>query len=537
MSRRRPEGNGIMSFTSDVRPTRQLVIGLDAMEWSLVKGWAGEGKLPTFHRLMQEGVCGELETTSAQLPDTVWACTYTGVNPAKFEKFFYVQYDAATMGLRHVLDDAIRRPPFWEYLSRAGVRVGVVDVPKFPVSQTLNGFQLTNWGAHATKTSRASTPSSLIDEIQSRFGTHPVGDCDAVDDNLAALRGLRARVLDGVRLHGQMFRALMQERPWDVFFSAFSAPHCIGHHFWSFMDPTHPRHRPEAAAGLGDTIEVIYRAIDEEIGRMLALVGPDTRCLLVAAHGMGPIYHASWNLPEILEHLGYGRRRGDGAHGDSKPRAARVNPWRMLKMLVPGAWQYRIKAALPNALRDRLLFLWYTGGQQWSGCRAFAIPNNDSVGAIRVSLRGRDREGLVAPGDEYRRVCQDIAAALSELTDPVSGRLVVRKVTLTHEIFHGPYLEQLPDITVLWAQSFPWDTIHSPRFGTLRIRRQDSRSGSHTPRGFLLAAGPGVPAGVELTGHSIYDVAPTVLEAAGVPLPSDLDGKPLPLRRLAVSVP
>jgi predicted AlkP superfamily phosphohydrolase/phosphomutase len=182
---------------------------------------------------------------------------------------------------------------------------------------------------------------------------------------------------------------------------------------------------------------------------------------------------------------------------------------------------------IPRSLQEQLLFLWYAGSQDWNGCRAFAIPNNDSVGAIRISVKGRDRNGTVAPGDEYRRVCQDIADALYELSDPVSNRPVVRRVTLTHDEFRGPFLDQLPDLTVLWNQSFSWDSLHSPRFGKLRLRRQDGRSGSHTPHGFVLLAGQGVPAGVELTGRSIYDIAPTVLEAAGVPIPPDLDGTPL----------
>ena len=525
-----PEGNGTAAET----PGRQLFVALDAMEWSLVSRWAAEGKLPTFRRLMQEGARGELATTSAQLPDTVWACTYTGVNPAKFEKFFYVQYDAARLGLRHVVDDAIQRPAFWDHLGRAGVRVGVVDAPKFPLSRSLNGFQLTNWGAHATKTARASSPASLLGEVQSRFGRHPVGDCDAVDNKIPALKALRTRVLDGVRLRGRVFRSLMRERPWDVFVAAFSEPHCIGHHFWRFLDAGHPQHPADDRHGLRDTIEQVYRAIDDEIGQMISAAGSPTRCLLVAAHGMGPIYHASWNLTEILDLLGYGRGSAPGK--TASVRSARINPWRVLKMVVPGAWQYRIKAALPVALQERLLFLWYSGGDQWAGRRAFSIPNNDSVGAIRLSVRGRDRQGLIAPGEEYRRACQDIAAALAELTDPVTGRAVVRRVTLTHEVFDGPFLEQLPDITVLWEQGFPWEALHSPRFGTLRIRRQDSRTGSHTPHGFFLVTGPGVPAGAELRGHSIYDIAPTVLSAAGVPLPPDLDGAPLPLAPVRVSV-
>jgi predicted AlkP superfamily phosphohydrolase/phosphomutase len=514
---------------------RQLVIGVDAMEWDLVRRWARGGKLPTFRRLMEQGTCAELASTSAQLPDTTWACTYTGMNPAKLEKYFYVQYDPSTMGLRYVTDDAIRRPPFWELLSQAGLRVGVVDVPKFALSRSLNGFQLTNWGAHATTTAYASTPVALVGEIESRFGRHPVGDCDAVDERPRALRRLARRVLDGVQLHGQVFRHLMRERPWNVFFAAFSAPHCIGHHFWRFMDPTHPRHPKTDPHGLAGSIEQAYRAIDRESGEMLTLAGDTTRCTVVAAHGMGPIYHASWHLPEIFDLLGHGRRPLARPLTAQRSTKARVNPWRILELVLPGAFQYRIKAMLPRSLQEQLLFLWYAGSQDWKGCRAFAIPNNDSVGAIRISVKGRDRNGTVAPGDEYRRVCQDIADALYELSDPVSNRPVVRRVTLTHDEFRGPFLDQLPDLTVLWNQSFSWDSLHSPRFGTLRLRRQDGRSGSHTPHGFVLLAGQGVPAGVELTGRSIYDIAPTVLEAAGVPIPPDLDGTPL--RRILAETP
>src|SRR5437667_12725191 len=40
-------------------PMRQLVIGMDSMEWDLVRRWASEGKLPTFQRLLDEGASGE----------------------------------------------------------------------------------------------------------------------------------------------------------------------------------------------------------------------------------------------------------------------------------------------------------------------------------------------------------------------------------------------------------------------------------------------------------------------------------------------
>ena len=505
--------------------SRQLLVGLDAMEWSLVERWASEGKLPTFRRLIEQGVRSELTTTAAQLPDTVWACIYTGTNPAKFEKFFYVQYDAKTMGLRNVPDDAIRRKPFWDYISEAGQLVGIADVPKFPLSRSINGFQFTNWGAHATKTARVSSPAALIQDLDSRFGRHPVGDCDKFDAKPESLRELRQRVLDGVRAHGEAFRWLMREQQWDLFFASFSAAHCIGHHFWHGVDPSHPRFGESEFAG---TMEDVYRAIDREIGEMLTLVDKNTRVMIVSGHGMGPIFHASWNLPEMLDLWGYGTKPASRVASDEKPNRAKVNPWRILKMVVPGPVQYAIKNRLPQFAQDQLLFLWYRGGKNWKGCRAFSIPNNDSVGAIRVSVKGRDRDGVVEPAD-YQRVCRDIADALYELRDKEGGRPLVKQVTLTHETFHGPYLEQLPDLTVLWDQSFAWSTVYSPRFGTLEIKQQDSRTGGHSSHGFVLMAGPDVPSGLELPRSSIYDIAPTVLQAANVPIPEEMDGRPLPV--------
>jgi predicted AlkP superfamily phosphohydrolase/phosphomutase len=503
--------------------SRQLVVGLDAMEWSLIERWVGEGKLPAFQQLLSQGAHGTLRSTSEQLPDTVWAAIFTGLNPAKMGKYFYVQYDPETLGLKHLTDDEIHTKAFWDHLSDAGVRVGIVDAPKYPMSHSLNGFQLTNYGAHATRTARASNPPELLREIDRRFGPHPVSDCDAFGDKPRSLRTLREHVLEGVRVHGEVFRWLMQRDDWQVFFAGFSAPHCIGHHFWHWVDPTHPRHGEPDPYGLADSLERVYREIDTQLGKMLELLDDSTSVLVTAGHGMGPIYHASWNLPEILSLLGYGVSNGVDRTERQEEADAQRNFWRMLKMIVPGKLQYTIKAMLPQRLQDELLFRWYAGDHDWKGHRAFAVPNNDSVGAIRVSVKGRDRDGAVEPED-YERVCSEIKEALEQLTDPVSGRSVVQKVTLTHEEFAGPYLDGLPDITVLWDQSFPWNTVRSPRLGTLRIRRQDSRAGSHTTYGFFIARGPAFAPAHEVVGASVYDIAPTVLDLAGVDVPDDMDG-------------
>jgi predicted AlkP superfamily phosphohydrolase/phosphomutase len=521
---------GACEVASHSEPTmaiRQLVICVDAMEWDLVRLWAAQGKLPILRHLMDHGASAELSTTAAQLPDTVWTSMVTGLNPAKLEKYFYVQYEGASLGLRYVSDEVVTAVPVWSMLSAAGVQVGVADIPHVALSRSLNGFQVSNWGTHGPGGAQASNPPELLKHIQHRFGSHPVGDCDACDETPSKLSDLRDRILAGVRKHGELFRWLMAREPCDVFFASFSGSHCIGHHFWRFADGQHPRHVADKAANLSEAIEQVYRAIDREMGAMITAAGEGVRCIVVSGHGMGPVFHASWNLTEILALLGYGKSAGVAKAQPN--RTARVNPWRLLKRILPGRLQYAIRNALPESLRHRLLFLWYAGGQDWKECRAFAVPNNDTVGAIRVSVKGRDKHGLVEHGSEYECVCRDIAVALRELKDPQSGRPVVRKVTIIHEEFSGPFVNLLPDITVLWDQSFPWKSLQSPRFGTLRVRRQDARSGSHTAHGFALFHGPGIRAGPLAEGHSIYDIAPTILAEAGVGIPLHLDGRPIPL--------
>src|SRR5690606_36740275 len=133
--------------------------------------------------------------------------------------------------------------------------------------------------------------------------------------------------------------------------------------------------------------------------------------------------------------------------------------------------------------QDELLNRWYAGDRDCQGWPAVAVPDNDTVGAIRVTVRARDKDARGAPGAEYEAILADRTAALRELTDPVSGRPVVLEVTRLHEICAGEYRDQLPELCVLWDQSFPWTAVHSPRFGTLKLTNQDMRTGSHTARG------------------------------------------------------
>ncbi len=513
-------------LTAD-KALRTLVIGIDAMEWTLVNRWSSEGKLPNLARMMNAGAYGVLRTTAEFLPDTAWTSMLCGANPGKLGKYFYLQYDQETGRPRYVPDTAIRMTPVWDLLGRAGKRVVVADMPHLPVSREPNVTHLLNWGAHDQPTSAESNPPALLDEVLARFGRHPVGDCETFNQDPDTRRRLARLIVEGTERQGELFRWLMQEKPWDVYMCCFSGAHCAGHQFWAQMDPAHPEHE-QADPALRSTMIETYQAIDREIGKLVEEAGPDVPAIAIAGHGMLGLYHASWSVNELLDLLGYGEA-GKVPRRSSAPKTARVNPWRLLKMTMPSSLQYAIKKKLPQWAQEELIVRWYAGGLRMQGRRAMCVPNNESSAMIRINLKGRDRNGLVEPGDEYRRVCEDIRDSLLSLTDPKTGRRVVRKISYVQEEYPGPHSDMLPDLGVAWDHSFPWESVESSRVGTLRIRKMDARSGSHSHYGFMVVHGPGVAPGEKLKGYSTYDLAPTLLARNNVPIPEELDGAPLPV--------
>ena len=74
---------------NSLKTPRQLIIGLDGMEWELVRKWTAAGKLPNFRRLMDEGAQAQLSTVADRFPDSAWNCLCSGLNPAYLGRYFY----------------------------------------------------------------------------------------------------------------------------------------------------------------------------------------------------------------------------------------------------------------------------------------------------------------------------------------------------------------------------------------------------------------------------------------------------------------
>ena len=117
--------------------SRVLVVGIDGGTLDLIRSWATKGDLPHLARLMSEGCSGLLESTLPPVTSPAWPTFATGVNPGKHGVFDFIRPMGGQFEL--VNSTSVRAPTLWELLSRAGKRVGVMNVPVTYPPAPVNG--------------------------------------------------------------------------------------------------------------------------------------------------------------------------------------------------------------------------------------------------------------------------------------------------------------------------------------------------------------------------------------------------------------
>jgi len=156
-----------------------------------------------------------------------------------------------------------------------------------------------------------------------------------------------------------------------------------------------------------------------------------------------------------------------------------------------------------------------TGTYQVEWSRTRAIPQRSCY--IYVNLKGRDPDGIVEPGAEYEKLCEEIIDMLYAYRDPQTGkRPVVLALKREDARVLGLHGDRIGD--VVYALSPEFLSEHGPFLPT-------ATNGIGDLRGLFLMAGPGVKKGyiMERT-MSLTDIVPTICHLMGLPVPREVEG-------------
>lgn len=487
---------------------RLLVVGLDGATFDLLHPMVRLGWLPNIGRMLDQGAHGLLRSTVPPLTAPAWASFQTGLSPGEHGVFSFQRRLEGKLEREFVNSTAIRGPRLWHWLAQYGLSTGVINLPMTwpPQAMPAGGYLVS--GMETPSTDNPFTdPPELADELRAMSYV-----CDLrVKLNerdfrsTAGVTAIARDLLEVLKRREDALSKLITERPTDALVAVFETPDRLQHWAWRAISELVANDGSLARTPLHEAVEACYQELDRAVGRLLALAaGPDTTVVFVSDHGFGPLrrrFHVDqWLADQGL--LAY-------ESGKAAARQRLRGPLQRVKRFVPR-----------SLLRSGRRMLAVNRIIRWEHTQAYSGRTMEH--AIYINLSGREPHGTVAPEnfDDLRR---SIAEALLALRDPQDGLKVVEAATLREDLYHGPYVDEAPDLVFSLAPGYE-PTSELAGHGVFSNAIEEG-AGIHQPEGIFIVAGPGVRPGVTLPEQAIVDVLPTILYALGLPVPTSLSGR------------
>ncbi len=455
---------------------RTLVLGLDSMPPELLYD-KFLPKMPHMRALMARASYGVLRSCDPPITVPAWAVMFTGMDPGSLGIYgfrhrrpgtYWDTYSPTPQMLPH--------PPAWELLSRAGKRVCVIGMPPGYPPPTLNGVYISDF-LTPDGAKDFATPASLIPEILGVAGGYEFDVTFRAEDR----ERIGNELIDMTQKRWAVARHLWKKEPWDLFALHEIGPDRIHHTFWKFFDTTHPRY--EDVPSYRALVDRYYTMLDEEIGKLLELVGDDVTTFVLSDHGSMAM-DGCFCINEWLIQKGYLALKA--------PAPARGTPIEKLSV-------------------------------DWSKTTAWGAGGY--YARIFFNVKGREPEGIL-PSFQIPAITQRITTQLSEVTLP-NGQPLRPDVRAPAKIYREVQGDA-PDLMVYFA-NLKWRSAGTLGHNSLFLTENDTGPDDsvHSFDGIYLMSEPGRAPRGRVGEESILDMGPTILKRMGLELPERMQGKPI----------
>jgi len=333
-----------------------------------------------------------------------------------------------------------------------------------------------------------STPRSYAQDLAEEVGLFYT---QGMPEDTSALS---ARVLDDSEFRDQAVSVLKEhvrssQHELDRFkhgflYLYFSSLDLNSHAFWRCVDRDHPLYSTELAGRHGDFLPWLYEQMDRMVGRARQHMDEHSILFVVSDHGFTS-FRRQFNLNSWLMDHGYAKPLSRLDRGHSS----------------------------------------FFGTTDWRQTRAHGL----GINSLYLNLAGREPDGVVTPGDEAEELRLELVRHLTSVVDPQTGEKVVSHVYRPEDIYSGPCMATAPDLIVAYNNRYraSWDTILGKYPRDILLDNTDPWSGDHCMDSQFL---PGVlmcNRRLAAGNPALLDMAPTMLQAFGVPVPRERTGRNL----------
>ena len=280
-----------------------IVVGVNGMEWDIVRPLLLRGELHNLAEVIHRGVYGKMKTLSAPNCPKVYSTIATSTPPEEdgITGFVVAGRTAST--------DMLKREPLWSILSKQGVTVGMANVPAtFPV-MPLNGYMISGMLTRGKGCEDGILCSPKLSEVNGGDAVYPAGmvaeletyvgdfwiDCSRMPA-AEELKGKEAETIDHwlqqvsqVRAQqAKLFEYLLSHHRTDFTMLAQSCEDRVGH--WLYpIQPHNVGYDSKLHSVRVDAFPDQYRAFDQVLGRIMQYVDRNTYLLIISDHGIKPL--------------------------------------------------------------------------------------------------------------------------------------------------------------------------------------------------------------------------------------------------------
>ena len=335
-----------------------------------------------------------------------------------------------------------------------------------------------------------SQPENYANELQARLGNFYTTGMAEDHDGLINGRFDESAFLEQcayvMREREKMMLYELERTNEGLFFCLFDTPDRLQHMMWRFRVPDHPANCNGTSDEMRHAIEQHFQACDDVVGKAFNYADDQTLFITLSDHGMNS-FQRGLNLNTWLYENGFlalknGVKPGEEENGD------------------------------------------FFHNVDWSKTRAYSL----GLGCIFLNLEGREANGIVS-ADEVDATKSAISKSLTGLRDEERGKVAVRSVVTREQVYRGSCAAESPDLIVNFSEGYrvSWGT---PLGGVPAGLFEDNVKrwgGDHVidPElvpGILFMSQP-----FKKDRPSLVDLAPTILNALGVPKGSAMEGENL----------
>ncbi|MBM3497437.1 MAG: phosphodiesterase [Armatimonadetes bacterium] len=459
---------------------RAMIIGLDCATPQYVLDEWGD-KLPATQRLMSNGVYGRLTSTIPPITCPAWMCMATSKDPGQLGLYgFRNRADYSYENLTIANATAVKEPTLWELLGRHGLKSAVIGVPMTYPPRALDGWMLTCFLTPSLE-SQCTHPADFRAEVLQVAPNYQIDVKDFRTDDKAKLL---QQIYDMTEQRFTLVRHLVKSKDWDFFFFVEMGIDRLYHAFWRYTAPDHRLF--EAGNPFENAMWEYHKYVDDEVGRVLELLDDDTLVLMCSDHGaktmVGGVCINDWLVQQGWLAL---------KEAPEKPRRMDMRDivWKKL---------------------FRKTSVWGEGGY---------------YGRVMLNVEGREPQGVIKQ-KHYEDFRREVAEAIEAIPDE-NGKPMGTKAFRPEDVYKE--VKNIPPDLIVYFGDLDWRSAGTIGNPSIHIFENDTGpdDANHAQEGLFALYDPRSNERGELRGASLYDVAPTILERMGLPVPEDMIGKPI----------